>query len=227
MEESRLMTLVKICGIQRPEDAAAATVAGADLLGFIFAPSRRQVDARTVKRIASGLGFSNRPKLVGVFVDTEAEEINRVADEAGLDLIQLHGDEAAEILPKLSRPVIRSVTIAPTASFDVVANSLDAYIGGPNQPRYFLVDGYHPDQRGGSGIVANWEIAQLLAEQFPVILAGGLLPDNVEAAIKAVRPLGVDVSSGVESDGAKDPLKIETFTERARTAFALRMAASS
>lgn len=213
--------VVKICGLREPIHAEAAAAAGADLLGFIFAPARRQLSAAAAGRcIATARAAAgSRPVLaVGVFVDASPVEMNAVADVAGLDVLQLHGDEPPELLGALTRPVIKVLRPRPGALLADVAALADRYGGMTNAPIAFLVEGFAADATGGSGRRADWELARGLATRWPLILAGGLDPDNVAAAVAIVRPLAVDVSSGVETDGVKDGTKIAAFVAAARLA---------
>lgn len=215
--------LVKICGLREPEHAAAAAHGGADLLGFIFVPSRRQVTPElagemiaSVRESVSGRG----PLTVGVFVDADAAEINRVARIAGLDLIQLHGNEPPELLDALDRPVMKVMRPRPGTTSDEVDAYFRRYQAVANAPVLYLVEGYSPTAAGGAGVRADWTLAGQVAESWPVNLSGGLDPDNISDAIQSVWPRAVDVSSGVERDGVKDPEMIAAFVTRAKQAFA-------
>jgi phosphoribosylanthranilate isomerase len=187
--------MVKICGMTRPEDAAAAVAHGASAVGFIFWPgSRRFVDPHRARAIAATL--PPFVSTVGVFVDQPAEYINGVASFVPLSVVQLHGDEAPSFVTGLSRPVMKAATRREDAA------------GWPETVR-LLVDAHDPVTHGGTGQVADWGLAAAIARQRPIVLAGGLGPDNVAAAIAAVQPWGLDVSSGVESSpGIKDERRI-------------------
>ncbi len=210
---------VKICGLREVEHAIAAAAAGADLLGFIFAPTRRYVaPAAARSMIAAARRECDRPILaVGVFVNAAPAEMNAIADEADLDLIQLSGDEPSSTAGLLERPVLRALSPRPGAT------AAEAIRVGDSEPRdrilAFLVDGHDPGHFGGTGVRADWELAGDLALTVPMVLAGGLDPDNVAAAISAVAPLGVDVSSGVERDGVKDSELVAAFVRNAKAAF--------
>ena len=201
------MTLVKVCGISDPESAAVAVDSGADMVGVIFAPSRRQVtvdDARAIRaRVPAGT------QLVGVFVDADTDEVNRIAEQVGLDLVQLSGTETLDDINRIERGVIKVVHlrtgIDPTGE---VARFVDV-------AAHVLLDTYTPDAAGGSGVTGDWAAARSCADSFPVMLAGGLTPDNVSDALDATGAAGVDVSSGVERDGAKDPDLIRAFIHAA------------
>ncbi|ADU51565.1 Phosphoribosylanthranilate isomerase [Thermaerobacter marianensis DSM 12885] len=285
---------IKICGLRDADAARAAAEAGADAIGFVFAPSPRRVDPDTAGRIVAAvrravpaggvLGGSTAPgggtaegrplAVVGVFVNAPVAEMVAVARHAGLTHIQLHGDEPEAVVAALQEQglaVIRAVGLAPRGSGpnawepgghnpdggtpgvrrhadhhpDGRAGAADHGAGGerrgiawePTGPDavevaaraiqtradLVLVDAAVPGQRGGTGRVADWTAAARLARQRPVILAGGLRPDNVAEAVRVVRPWGVDVSSGVErARGVKDPQLIVRFIEAARAAVPAR-----
>ena len=200
---------VKICGITNREDALHAAACGADALGFVFySGSSRCVSPQTVAGICAALPpFVTR---VGLFVNEAPERIRAIAQECGLDVLQLHGDEAPQgcLLPPYR--VIKG--LRPVAGDD--PGQLAAY-----PVSALLVDAAVPGQFGGTGQCADWTLAAQFAATHRVVLAGGLTPDNVVAAIKQVRPYAVDVSSGVESaPGKKDPAKVAEFIRRAREA---------
>jgi phosphoribosylanthranilate isomerase len=216
---------VKICGLREPAHARAAVRAGADLLGFVFAPARRQVTAAVVRACVEAARdeAGSRPILaVGVFVDASPAEMNAIVAEADLDLLQLHGEEAPETLASLDRPAIRALRLPPGTPLaeaeERIARSLDAAVA----PIAFLLDGFSARTAGGEGVRADWSVAAALARRYPLLLAGGLDPGNVAAAVATARPLGVDVSSGVESDGVKDGAKIAAFVAAAKRALAAR-----
>jgi phosphoribosylanthranilate isomerase len=214
--------IVKIDGLREPEHAAAAAVAGADLIGFIFAPARRQVTAAVAQSCiaAARAAAPERPVLsVGVFVDAPPSEMARIAQETGIDALQLHGAEPPELLQQLPVPVLKALRPRPgTEAGDLIAE-IGRFRSAPLPPLGILVDGYAEESAGGTGVRADWRLAAEISGSVPIILAGGLDPDNVGAAIRQVRPLGVDVSSGVEIDGVKHASRIEAFIHAARTAF--------
>ncbi len=198
---------VKICGIARPEDALAAEAAGADAIGLIFAEhSRRYVEPAQARRIADAVGpFLVR---VGVFVDADAPTIERIAGAARLDAVQLHGREPDALAARLRSRfrVIRAVSFGPSVTpraFD--QRPCDAV----------LLDGLRP----GSGEAFDWAAARAWRGDRRLVLAGGLDPDTVADAVRALRPYAVDVASGVEaSPGVKDPERIAAFVRNARGA---------
>jgi phosphoribosylanthranilate isomerase len=214
--------IVKIDGLREPEHAAAAAAAGADLIGFIFAPTRRQITVAVARSCiaAARSAAPERPVLaVGVFVDAPLSEMARIARETGIDALQLHGAEPPESLGQLPVPGLKALRPRPGTKAAHLTAEIDSYRSSPQPPLGILVDGYAEESAGGTGARADWRLAAEIGATFPIILAGGLDPDNVGAAIRQVRPLGVDVSSGVEIDGVKDPSRIEAFIRAARTAF--------
>ena len=214
--------IVKIDGLREPEHAAAAAAAGADFIGFIFAPARRQVTAAVARSCiaAARAAAPERPVLaVGVFVDASPLEMARIARETGIDALQLHGAEPPESLRHLPVPALKALRPRPGTKAAHLMAEISRYRSAPLPPLGIVVDGYAEESAGGTGARADWRLAAEIGATFPIILAGGLDPDNVGAAIRQVRPLGVDVSSGVEIDGVKDASRIEAFIRAARTAF--------
>ncbi len=223
------MTLVKICGISDPRHARLAAALGADFVGMVFAPSKRQVTIGQAKRIAEGLGKdgkasgpmsaqeiekaldARRPLLVGVFADQDADTINSIADECGLDLVQLSGSEPWEMNEHLSRPILKCMKVREG---ETATQLMAHYHGGA----VLLLDPHVEGVYGGTGRTIDWNVAAEIARQTPTVLAGGLTPANIEDAVRTVRPWAVDVSSGVETDGHKDPLKIRGFIAAAKAA---------
>lgn len=200
------MTRVKMCGITRPEDARAAAAAGAAAIGMVFWPgSPRAVDARAARDIVAALPAG--VPAIGVFVNQSVDEINAVIDEAGLFGVQLHGDEPLDVIGRIRRPVIRSVSV-DAAFIDQIPAQVTV-----------LLDVVDPERRGGTGRTIDWTAAADVARRRAVVLAGGLTPSNVEQAIAAVRPYAVDVSSGIESaPGVKDHARIRAFMDAVRRA---------
>lgn len=200
------MVRVKICGLTNLDDALAAAENGADVLGFVFAESPRQVTPDAVRRIVEAL-----PPFVltaGVFVDSLPEQIRDIRQYCGLDAIQLHGSESEDIAASLGGRIIKTVKPVEGVGF-----SPDAYPGAT-----LLFDTYCPEKTGGTGRTFHWPLAQEPARRRPIILAGGLTPDNIIDAIQTVRPYAVDVSSGVESEpGRKDHDKLACFIQRAKS----------
>jgi phosphoribosylanthranilate isomerase len=213
---------VKICSLREVEHARWVVDSGADFFGLIFAPARRQVTAQRAADIIAAVEAASTdqaPVPVGVFVDENVVVLNNLVESLGLCVVQLHGDESPGYANQISTPILKAIKPRFDDSFDLLAKKLDGFLTARRGATSFLVEGFHPDHAGGGGAVADWETARKLAERFPVVLAGGLTPENVEAAIEAVRPQGVDVSSGVETDGVKDQVKIAEFVKRARAAY--------
>ena len=211
------MTRVKICGIREEVHALAAVEAGADFIGFIFAPTRRQVSPAKAREIVDTVKKSSSAvKPVGVFVDTPASEVNRIADFCGLDWVQLSGNESWEYCRQIARPIIKAIRIGQQLREEINAE-LTVGLKTLSPQRFItLLDSQVEGKYGGTGITFNWRLAQQVAKEFPVIIAGGLNPENVAQAIEIATPWGVDVSSGVETDGTKDIAKIKAFIEAVR-----------
>ncbi|AMV71576.1 phosphoribosylanthranilate isomerase [Desulfuromonas carbonis] len=201
------MIKVKICGITSLEDALHACACGVDALGFVFyEESPRCIDPGSAAKIIRQL--PPFVTTVGLFVNADPEQVEEVADFCGLDVIQLHGDEGPDDCDFTPRRTIKALRVKDAASlarhddYAVAALMLDSWVKG---------------SYGGTGHLFNWELAAAVARQRPVILAGGLTPENVADAIRAVRPYAVDVSSGVEAaPGRKDPAKVAAFIDAAR-----------
>jgi len=217
----------KICGISTMKAALAAVEAGADAVGFIFAPSRRQVTPDRAQSLIMGL--PPETVTVGVFVDATVEEMNRVAAHAGLKAIQMHGSEPPEYIDQVQLPVIKAFRIKGP---DDLAR-LPAY----RKAAGILLDPYVEGQAGGTGQTLDWTLVRWAAQALKnagvelagpdepltpgrpkLILAGGLTPQNVDEAIKQAEPAGVDVSSGVETNGEKDLNKIYDFLDMVKGA---------
>ena len=198
---------VKICGITEIEDALKAAKLGADALGFIFAPSPRQVTMSKARRIIKAL--PPFIKTVGVFVNEETNTIKEHINCCGLDLVQLHGDESPEFCRQLMPYTIKAFRIKNDSSPHMCANyQADA--------RALLLDTYAKDKAGGTGKTFDWQLAVKIKETgIPVILSGGLGPSNIEEAIRVVRPYAVDVNSGVEEHpGKKSYVLMEKLMEK-------------
>ncbi|HPP74889.1 MAG TPA: phosphoribosylanthranilate isomerase [Armatimonadota bacterium] len=205
-----MRTRVKICGITNLEDALAACEFGADAIGFVFAKSPRQISAEAAGDIADHLPPFT--KTVGVFTNDD-QEVIRAADWVPLDLIQLHGEQSDHFADLIGAGrVIRAIRIRDEESL----KQFERWKSGAA----YLLDTWASDKMGGTGGTFNWEIAKKAKDYGkPVILAGGLTPENVADAIRAVRPYAVDVSSGVEiSPGKKDIRKIKEFIDNVRSA---------
>ncbi len=237
------MTRVKICGCMRVDDAVAAAEAGADFIGVNFTQSHRRVSVEEAALIASAAGSAvrgveqeeppplhpgnypsaaewfthgaealdrllarKRPLVVGVFEDQPISQVNEIAEEAGLDLVQLSGGEPWSDCLLATRQAIKVVRQRSGMSAADIARAIE-----PGGALAVMLDA-----SSGTGTIGNWDVAREVAESMPLWLAGGLTPENVAQAIRAVRPWAVDVASGVETDGAKDPAKIAEFIRAAK-----------
>jgi phosphoribosylanthranilate isomerase len=218
MKEFSSSIRVKICGIRDKTQALAAVEAGADFIGLVFAPSKRQVTPTEARDIASAVKKnSNATKVVGVFVNALASDVNEIADFCALDWVQLSGDESWEYCREVAKPVIKVIRIDRQSPEELCA---EISAGGkliPAQRFITLLDSQVEDKYGGTGESFDWKLVQQVAKRFPVIIAGGLDPKNVVRLIETVRPWGVDVSSGVESNGLKDASKIRAFVKAVRS----------
>lgn len=194
------MIRIKICGMQDVATALAAAEAGADAVGMVFAPSKRQVSPKIARGICQALPpFVSK---VGVFVDAKAEVVKEIAELCGLDTLQFHGQESVAYCSQFSQTVIKAFQIKEEASLAQLAEF---------ELHTLLLDSFSVGQMGGTGRVFPWDLASKAGQVYRIILAGGLSADNVLTAIRAVQPYGVDVSSGVESNGKKDSRKIREF----------------
>jgi phosphoribosylanthranilate isomerase len=206
------MVKVKICGITNWADAKAALDAGADALGFNFyRPSPRYIEPEEARRITSRI--PKRATSVGVFVNEPVARVLDIARRAGLDMIQLHGDETPGIVSKLAEKFLIIKVFRVRSGFRPTC--LKRF----GEAAAFLLDGFQPRLRGGTGKTFDWRLAIEAKRHGPIILAGGITPENVARAIAEVDPFGVDVSSGVEAHpGKKDPARIRAFLRAVETA---------
>ena len=179
----------------------AAVDAGADAIGLNFwRPGRRYVRPEVARVIARALPpFVMR---VGVFADEDAETIRNIATLCGLDALQLHGSESPEFCHQFNRPVVKGIKVRGPES----VTGLNRY-----QVAAFLLDAHVPGEMGGTGRAFDWALVARAKEAGPVILSGGLTPENVGDAIRAAKPYAVDVANGIETEGRKDPAKIRAF----------------
>ncbi len=209
------MTKIKICGIKTLKDALAAIEAGADYLGFNFySKSVRFVEKETCAEITSVLKRKYpQIKLVGVFVNSPVDEVKNILETCHLDLVQLHGDETPEMLESFKGKAFKAIRLSASIS---VEESVYPFLKFALSPA-MLVDAAVKGVYGGSGITADWSAAAELAKKYPLLLAGGLTPENVADAVRQVKPWGVDVASGVESvAGEKDAEKMKKFVTAVR-----------
>lgn len=200
----------KICGITRVEDALAAAEAGADAIGLVFyAKSPRAVTVRQAQTIIAVL--PPFVSTVGLFVDMPRRQLEEILEVLPLDLLQFHGDESPADCVGYARPYIKALRVKPG---DDIAAQVELYGAAAG----VLLDAYVPGTPGGTGEVFDWSLVPVGVRK-PIILAGGLTPGNVQAAIERVRPYAVDVSGGVEvAKGIKDVEKIRAFVRAVRSA---------
>lgn len=214
------MTKVKICGLSEIESATAAAESGADFLGMIFADSSRKVSPEKAKQIVDAVKkLDVRPAVVGVFVNTEAKEVNRIADFCRLDYVQLSGDESWQYCLGIERPIIKAIHVHNSHPAQEIRVDLDRGYRLLGKGRLTcLLDTHSSQAYGGTGQAFDWSLAKEVASMFSVIVAGGLTPANVVQMVEVVKPFAVDVSTGVETDGRKDISKIRDFIQKVKSA---------
>lgn len=196
---------VKICGIRDISTALSAVDNGADALGFVFAESKRKINPEAAGEIIREL--PGEVLKIGVFVNETKEAIEEIANVSGINVIQLHGDETPEFCSSFSLPVIKALSVGSPDDL----SQLDEF-----SCEYILLDSPKGKYRGGNGVSFDWSILNKPMQDKKIILAGGLNPENVGEGIKATNPYMVDVSSGVETEGKKDPKKIKRFIDNAK-----------
>ena len=215
---------VKVCGIQEPEDALVAAQAGADYLGMVFVPGRRRrIGDERGRLIASTFReqLETPPKVVGLFADQPLEEVNGIVAACGLDMVQVCGRESLDYCGAVNVPVIKVLHVDDIQDVDGLVECLSRELLPFREAAHIItLDRKVEGLQGGTGKSFNWDIARGVADRgLAFILAGGLTPDNVAAAVRRVRPWGVDVSSGVETPGVpgKDHDKTRAFIRAARS----------
>jgi phosphoribosylanthranilate isomerase len=203
------MTRVKICGLRRSEDAIVASEAGADLLGLVFAPSRRRIDPETARTLVAEVRARTRARFVGVFVNEDPREINRIARTCGLDYVQLSGMERDDIVDALEFPAIQVFHVGSDGVDPALAHRVEV-----SRAELVMLDTLQKNSYGGSGKTFTWSGGGRIAR--PFLLAGGLHVGNALDAVQVMQPWGLDVSSGVETAGEKDHQKIRAFVTQVR-----------
>ncbi len=198
---------LKICGITRLEDARFCAAAGAQYLGFIqYEGSPRYIRPKEAREIIEWL---HGPKPVGVFVNEPPDVVNRVAEEAGFEYVQLHGTEPPEWCAEIDFPIIKAIHVVHDASAEQLRVLIDRY---SEYAEHFLLDTHRTSLYGGTGESFNWRLARELSDDYSLFLAGGIDADNVEEAVQTIRPFAIDLSSSVESaPGIKSFEKLERF----------------
>ncbi len=211
---------IKICGIRTYEDAMMVLEAGVDMIGFnLYPQSPRYIRPGDCMRLVVRLETALREEMarvttMGVFVNTERDNMHAIFRDCHLDMIQLSGDEPPEVLEMLGE---RSFKVLRPTTFEEFSDAVQRYPRRTMAPAW-MIDTYRPGQYGGTGQPADWELVRRIAQQAPVLLAGGLTAENVAEAIRRVNPWGVDVASGVEdAPGRKDTRKIAAFVQAARS----------
>jgi phosphoribosylanthranilate isomerase len=205
-----MRTRVKICGFTRAEDAVIAAGLGVDAIGLVFyPPSPRNVAIEQAVAITQALpAFVS---VVGLFVDAEPEFIKNVLSQVSIDCLQFHGEESPEACRLYGKPFIKAIRMKADTNLSELAKQYADAAG-------LLLDAYHPGIQGGTGNVFDWELIKNQGK-LPIILAGGLSPDNAELAVQQVRPYALDVSSGVEAEkGIKDATKMAEFIKKTNLA---------
>lgn len=216
------MTHVKICSVQTVEHALTAAAEGADFIGFNFVPGvRRQLKQDVAVKIIQDYKRQrgpDGPKLVGIFADQPLDEVNRILQECGLTMAQLSGQESMNYAVHIDQPVIKAIHIPEGQPTDLLLDHLGNVLEELEKLNILpLLDPLVHGALGGTGRSFDWAIAQMLAQKHQFLLAGGLSPTNIRQAVEQVHPWGVDVSSGVETSGHKDPKKIKSFIRNARS----------
>jgi len=210
---------VKICGLMNELEAVVCSRAGADFLGLIFAPSRRQIDLKQAVRIIEKIRLErSTAEIVGVFVNLPSVTVNAIARVCGLDRVQLSGEETWDYCLSIEKPVIKVIHMTPETRTEVILREIETHFSWiMDNKTIILLDSKIPGVYGGTGQTIDWKVAKNICSHFPVLVAGGLTPLNVGEMVKSVKPWGVDVSSGVETEGKKDILKIQQFITIAKS----------
>lgn len=215
------MTKFKICGLRDVYHAIVAADSGADFLGFNLVEGvRRQLQLDEAEKLIKDYRSREKdgePAIVGLFANQPAEFVNSAIKRCGLDYVQLCGDEPLGFWATVDAPVIRQVKVQESLPrSEAVSDALRKVEMAVSRGHIALLDKHESGSLGGTGKTFDWTIAWEIARLYPVLLAGGLNPENVTSAIESVTPWGVDVSSGVEVDGVKDADRINSFARMVR-----------
>ena len=217
---------VKICGVRDGDTAHVVASAGADYFGVVLVEGvRRQLSPFHAQEVVRDFRIRSRDhrvkrlrqkvtQVVGLFRNQDARWVNRTARQVDVDYVQLNGEEDEAYMRAMWKPVIRQVRVKSEWSREELSDLVDHHL---SQDRVVLLDRYDEDQPGGTGKMFDWSMAEEIANREGVLLAGGLHPQNVKSAVEQVTPWGVDVSTGVETDGDKDHEKIRSFIEAAKS----------
>ena len=207
------MTKVKICGITEPQQALIASEAGADFLGIVFARSRRQVSPDEALKLTKAIReFDSHGELVGVFVNMPSQELNAIASYCQLDLVQLSGDEDWNYCRDIKFPLIKVIHAGANQNAENILAEIEIGCNLLKDQEFIcMIDAKSEKEYGGTGRSFDWGLAKEITQKYPVIIAGGLTPSNVGILIEEAHPWGVDVSTGVETNGRKDVNKIKEF----------------
>jgi phosphoribosylanthranilate isomerase len=209
---------VKICGITEVCQALESAAVGADFVGLVFAESRRQISLEEAVDVSRRVHqLKKPPEVVGVFVNAPSGRVNYIAEACGLDRVQLSGDETWEYCRLLNKPVVKVIHVAPGDTAGKVTQEIEGgYRRLPRTDLICLLDTRVEGAHGGTGAAFNWQVAKNVVSRYPVIIAGGLNLENVVPLVKDLQPWGVDVSTGVETNGQKDISKIREFIRKAK-----------
>jgi phosphoribosylanthranilate isomerase len=214
------VTRVKICGLTEVEHALAAAEAGADFIGLVFAESRRRIAPdRAIEIVRAVRQLQHGPETVGVFAGMPVAEVNRIASLCGLDRVQLSGGENLDYCLKVEKPLARVFHVAPeTTTLQLMALIDEGQRVLRGRDVIFMLDTKAGQAMGGTGMTFDWTVAREVCCVLPVIIAGGLHPGNVGEVVKGAQPWGVDVSTGVETNGNKDVARISAFIDAVKAA---------
>ena len=217
------MTLFKICGLRELDHALTAADSGASFISFNFVPGvRRQVSREHAQKVIEDfrkLRERDAPRVVGLFANQPVEDVNTTVRSCGLDFVQLCGDEPPEYWEAVKIPVLKMVRVRDAGDSEAAIDSTRRAVAEVASAGHTaLLDTHREGHLGGTGHTFDWSIARAVSDAGRCMLAGGLTPENVGLAIETARPWAVDVSSGVETDGVKDPARIRAFADEVRRA---------